>query len=200
MRSAGPSWRIQNLLIRQPRAAFPRLKSSGLRLFSKRRTRLRLSTSRSDRSAAFPGRVRQRRRHSRSTERSAERSCVRRSQTDSVASDHKTFRTVARDTDKSRLIPISRPSAGSGGARRSSPSSKGVQPSARVGGCLETPARLTTDISGPSSAPRSAWGSSLNADCTQKRVTFARRVTCKLAPQHEQKPHCNAIGCERDEV
>ena len=180
MRSAGPSWRIQNLLIRQPRAAFPRLKSSGLRLFSKRRTRRRIrpSTSRSDRSAAFPGRVRQRRRHSRSTERSAERSCVRRSQTDSVASDHKTFRTAARDTDKSRRIPISRPSAGSGGARRSSPSSKGVQPSARVGGCLETPARLTADISGPSSAPRSAWGSGLNADYAQKRVTFARRVTC----------------------
>ena len=74
------------------------------------------------------------------------------------------------------------------------------QPSARVGGCLETPARLTTDISGPSSAPRSAWGSDLNADFTQKRVTFVYRVTCKLAPQHEQKPQCNPIGCESDKI
>ena len=52
--------------------------------------------------------------HIRSMERSAERSCVPRSQMNSVASDHKTFRIVGRDTDKSRLIPsIERPS-GSG--------------------------------------------------------------------------------------
>ena len=182
MRSAGPGRAHPVFLVRQPRAAFPELTISGLRLFLKRRTRLRLSTSRSDRSAAFPGRVRQRRRHSRSTERSAERSCGRRSQTDSVASDHKTFRTAARDTDKSRLIPISRPFAGSGGARRSSPSSKGVQPWARVGGCLETPARLTADISGPSSAQRSAWGSSLNADFTQKESHFCTSSHLQAGP------------------
>ena len=152
---------------------------SGLRLFSKRRTRrwLWLSTSRSDRSALFPGRVRQRHRHVRSTERSAERSCVRRSQTDSVAADHKTFRPVARDTDKSRLTPIRRPSPEVAELADHRRVQRGFQPSARVGGCLETPARLTTDISGPSSALRSTWGSGLNADYTQNRVTFARRVT-----------------------
>ena len=109
MQSAGPSWAHPKFFGQAAAARLSlQLTISDLRLFSKRRTRhrVRLSTSRSGRSEAFPGRVRQRRWHIRSTERSAERSCGRRSQTDSVASDHKTFRTVGRDTDKSQLIPL----------------------------------------------------------------------------------------------
>ena len=57
MRSAGPGRAHPIFLVMQPRAAFPELTISDMRLFSKRRTgrRIRLSTSRSYRSAALPG-------------------------------------------------------------------------------------------------------------------------------------------------
>ena len=128
MRSAGPGQAHPIFLVMQPRGAFPQLTISGRGCFRSGEQSAEFGFRSPVRTGPrlFPGRVRQRRRHIRTTERSAERSCVRRSQTDSVASDHKTFRTVARDTDKSQLIGISRPSAGSSGARRSSPSSKGV--------------------------------------------------------------------------
>ena len=66
------------------------------------------------------------------------------------------------------LLPIGRPSAGNGGTPRSSPSSKGAPTLASAcratrssppRGLVETPARLTTDVGGPSSALRSTGGS-----------------------------------------
>ena len=200
MQSAGPGRAHPVFLVRQPRAAFPELTISGLRLFLKRRTRLRPSTSRSNRSAAFPGSSATAAQAyqvdgaiSRTQLRPALADGLRRLRSQNLPDRRTRHRQIPADPDQP---PLRR-------KWRSSPIIAEFEGGPALGEGWRMPRNPgSTDDRHQRSIKCSekCLGIRFERRLHPKESHFCTPSHTQLAPQREQKPHCNAIGRERDEV